>query len=71
VVDALSLWKHYDEALLLRGQVLTHLSDNADPWNRRPLLIRALADLEQAARLDPADDDTRDWLNHVTEQLNR
>jgi len=71
VDKALASWPHYDEALLLRAQVLTHLSDDADPWNRRQFLIRALADLEQAARLDPADDDTRDWLNHVTERLNR
>jgi tetratricopeptide (TPR) repeat protein len=71
VDKALALWPHYGEALLLRGQVLTHLSDDADPSNRRLLLIRALADLEQAARLDPDDYDTRDWLNHVTEQLRR
>jgi len=68
---ALELWPFYPEALQLRGQVLYRLGRQADARARLDLWMRGLEDLRTAARLDPGDVDTREWLDFLAQRLGR
>lgn len=68
---ALELWPHYPEALQLRGQVFYRLGRQADARTRVALWARGLGDLQAAARLDPADDDIREWRDFLAQRLGR